>query len=336
MDYIIHIEIKSQRTKVSQIISRIKLDIERGVLKRGEQLPSITVFSRSNGVAKETIEKAYSLLQKEGYLESVPGKGNFVKKRPSTKLKILMVFNKLSTYKKEVYEAFLITLGKNARVDLQIYHYDPTLFKQIIEDHLGRYHYYVVMPHFFSGIPEAAYMDTLARVAPEELIILDKALSTAPSRALVYQDFRLDIYEAFKTNFALFDPYHSITLVFAKMGHHPMEIVTGIREFCEERKMRFDVVSQVGQIEATAGVVYVTLNDTDLASLIMAIRKTSLSLGKDLGVVSFNETVLKALLGITVVSTDFYGMGKKAAQMILSRKPARIRNSFSFINRGSL
>ncbi|WP_185965281.1 hypothetical protein [Flavobacterium franklandianum] len=41
---------------------------------------------------------------------------------------------------------------------------------------------------------------------------------------------------------------------------------------------------------------------------------------KDVGVISYNETPLKALLGITVISTDFKGMGEAAAKIILDKK----------------
>ena len=67
------------------------------------------------------------------------------------KLKILFIFNKISSYKKNTYYSFLQTLGNRAKVDIQVHHYDAVLFKEIIEQKLGKYHYYVVMPHFDYG-----------------------------------------------------------------------------------------------------------------------------------------------------------------------------------------
>lgn len=48
---------------------------------------------------------------------------------------------------------------------------------------------------------------------------------------------------------------------------------------------------------------------------------------KDIGVISYNETPLKALLGITVISTDFEGMGKAAAKLVLSNKKRNLKKS---------
>ena len=59
--------------------------------------------------------------------------------------------------------------------------------------------------------------------------------------------------------------------------------------------------------------------EDDLVKLIEKIISLKLQLGKQVGVISYNETPLKKLIlsGITTVSTDFQQMGKIAAQMIL-------------------
>jgi DNA-binding LacI/PurR family transcriptional regulator len=59
-------------------------------------------------------------------------------------------------------------------------------------------------------------------------------------------------------------------------------------------------------------------------------------LGKDIGVISYNDTPLKDLLGITVISTDFQVMGETAAYMILKKKRETVKNVFRFIDRGSV
>ena len=59
-------------------------------------------------------------------------------------------------------------------------------------------------------------------------------------------------------------------------------------------------------------------------------------LGTDIGVISYNDTPLKDLLGITVISTDFQKMGILAAKMLLDKKPRAIKNDFNFINRFSV
>ena len=59
-------------------------------------------------------------------------------------------------------------------------------------------------------------------------------------------------------------------------------------------------------------------------------------MGQDVGIVSYNDTPLKELLGITVISTDFKTMGETAAYMILKDKRERVKNAFRFIDRHSV
>ena len=82
--------------------------------------------------------------------------------------------------------------------------------------------------------------------------------------------------------------------------------------------------------------VYITIEEEDLAYLVQQIREKGLVMGKDVGVISYNETPLKALLGITVISTDFKAMGVEAAKLVLSNKKEISKNPFHYIERDSL
>ncbi len=134
----------------------------------------------------------------------------------------------------------------------------------------------------------------------------------------------------------LFEKYKGITLVFPKESHHPMGIINGIESFCLAKNKQFKLVADATKILPTRGIAYVTLTEDELATLVKKIRNTDLQLGKDIGILSFNETVLKELLGITVVSTNFSAMGITAAEMILTKNILRVKNEFSFIKRESL
>ena len=84
------------------------------------------------------------------------------------------------------------------------------------------------------------------------------------------------------------------------------------------------------------GTAYIVIADDDLAILVKKIRKSNYQTGKDIGIISFNETELKELLDITVISTDFVKMGHTAANLILNKKIRQIKNPFKIIIRGSL
>jgi DNA-binding LacI/PurR family transcriptional regulator len=61
-------------------------------------------------------------------------------------------------------------------------------------------------------------------------------------------------------------------------------------------------------------------------------------LGKDVGIISYNDSIIKEILleGITVISTDFQQLGKKAGQIILERKKQPYDNPFYVFHRKSL
>lgn len=58
----------------NQMIQQIMSD----ELKEGELIPSIRLLAKDIQISVMTIKKAYDELEKEGYIESVQGKGTFV------------------------------------------------------------------------------------------------------------------------------------------------------------------------------------------------------------------------------------------------------------------
>ncbi len=62
--------------------------------------------------------------------------------------------------------------------------------------------------------------------------------------------------------------------------------------------------------------------EDDLITLIERIISLNLKMGKDVGVISYNETPIKKLLlnGITTISTDFKMMGTMAAEMVRNQR----------------
>ncbi len=60
-----------------QIYKHIKKDIENGVIKANEKLPSKRVLAENLGVSIITVENAYSQLTSEGYVKALPKRGYF-------------------------------------------------------------------------------------------------------------------------------------------------------------------------------------------------------------------------------------------------------------------
>ncbi len=51
-----------------------------------------------------------------------------------------------------------------------------------------------------------------------------------------------------------------------------------------------------------------------------------------MGIISYNETLFKRLLGLDVFTTDFIKMGETAASMIINEEKGEIKNKFRFVH----
>lgn len=61
-----------------QIYAQIKAQIIAGKLAPGEALPSIRALAKDLRISVITTKRAYEELERDGFLENVPGKGCFV------------------------------------------------------------------------------------------------------------------------------------------------------------------------------------------------------------------------------------------------------------------
>lgn len=61
-----------------QITAQIKALILSGELQAGEMLPSMRVLAKDLRISVITTKRAYDELEREGFVETVPGKGCFV------------------------------------------------------------------------------------------------------------------------------------------------------------------------------------------------------------------------------------------------------------------
>ncbi|BAV05100.1 transcriptional regulator, GntR family [Filimonas lacunae] len=319
-----------------QIARHIAMQIDNDELQQGQILLSINEFSARYKVARDTVEKAYKELKAAGYIISVRNKGYFVSGKANVRKKILLIFNKLSSYKKEVYYGFLETVGDKAAVDLQVHHYNAGLLKEIISSTAGNYHHYVLMPHFDKKEPKKKILDIIREIPADKLLLLDKKVPELKGVKTVYQDFKKDIYEALLSANDLLKKYKAITIVFPSDSNHPVEIISGIEEYCHTSKKKFQVVHEVNGMQLVRGTVYIFITEKDMAEIIKQVKHTALKPGADMGIISFNETVLKELLDITVITTDFEQMGKTAAELLLNNTIAQVRNPFRMIRRASL
>jgi DNA-binding transcriptional regulator YhcF (GntR family) len=338
MNEIFHITNETKEPKYIQIINSVTNAISCGKIKKGQQLPSINEFSDEFLLSRATVEKAYNILRSRGIIVSVKGKGFYIDRSESLhKYKILLLFNKISNYKKQIYNSFVETMGNRAVVDLKIHHFNADILEGFIDNHLHEYDYFVIMPHFYENAEK--FLKVVKQIPNEKLILLDKDIPQfTPATAAVYQDFKNDIADTLESGYDLLKKYNKLYLVFPKLVPYPPEIVTGFRSFCMQYKFPYQMIHEIEGTLIKSKEAYIVIEETDLVNLIKKCRSQKLTIGEDVGILSYNETPLKEILldGITVISTDHNKMGETAARLIIENRKEKIKNPFMLVRRKSL
>ena len=336
----IDIKEESKVPKYKQIVYSILRASENNKLNMNDRLPSVNELLIEFDISRDTVVRAYDHLKKSKIIESVPGKGFYVKNdQLSLKAKVFLLFNKLSPHKKIIYDAFAKTLGDNATIDFFIYENNYRYFKRLIlEGKKREYTHFVVICHFEEGGDDI--LNFLKDEIPvEKLIILDKKVVGLSNKVpCIYQDFEKNIHTALVELNPSLKKYNKIKLLLRKKTYHPIEIKKGFIKFCGEYAYEFEVVEDLDSMLVEKNTAYINLIENDLVILLKKLAKTDFKLGKEVGIISYNDTPIKEILrdGITVISTDFENLGKQAAKIILEREAVQAENPFYVIKRKSL
>ena len=108
-----------------QIQTQIKSQILNGSLQAGDGLPSIRNLAKELKVSIITTKRAYEELEKDGFIQTVVGKGTFVSNQNTERLKEITLYN-LENKLEEI-----IKQAKSAGITLEE---GLEIFKSIYED----------------------------------------------------------------------------------------------------------------------------------------------------------------------------------------------------------
>ncbi|MBE9469604.1 MAG: GntR family transcriptional regulator [Bacteroidetes bacterium] len=327
---------ESKAPKYKQIIQSLIDAIEKKELKKGDKLPSINDIRQKCMLSRDTVLVAFNELKARGIIDSVPGKGYYITNvNITSKHKIFLLFDELNAFKENLYNSFLKNLQDDAVVDIYFHHFNKNMFENLITKNAGDYTSYVIMPAKFNNVESV-----LKILSQKKVYILDQ---TNPQLKELYpgvfQNFKKDMYDALSSGKNLLAKYKKIILVFPG-GKEPEGQKKGFEKFSNDNSnsWNFEIISTLDKRTVSKGEVYIMPNDRDLVELIKIAKKNKLITGKDLGVISYNDTPLKEVVceGITTISTDFCQMGKSLADIITNKKNIQIENHSMLIRRSSL
>ena len=72
------LDYKDRRPIYEQIVERFQELMIVGIMEKDSQLPSVRNLAMDLSINPNTIQRAYAELERQGYIYSIKGKGNFV------------------------------------------------------------------------------------------------------------------------------------------------------------------------------------------------------------------------------------------------------------------
>jgi DNA-binding transcriptional regulator YhcF (GntR family) len=329
-NFAFNINHESDIPKFQQLVNSIQHAIAKNLLSKGDLLPSVNSICKEHKLSRDTVFKAYSILKEQRMIDSVPNKGYYV---AGETRKVLLVLDTFKAYKEVLYHSFINNLPENIITDVQFHHYNIDNFKTIINNSIGKYYKYVVMNFDHKEVAAA-----MSNIAKEKLLLIDWNIHSKPKNNYVFQDFGNAFYEALKEADNLFRKYEEIDFIYPSFTNHPIESVKFFEKFCKDFDFKYKIIKNHKNFEVMKNKAYISVSDRMLGVFLEQCREKDLEPGKDVGILSYNETPMKKFIykGISVVSTDFEALGTKAAEFITKDEPMQHYVSTKLIKRESL
>lgn len=321
-------------------------NISNGKIKKNEQLPSINLFSKEYKVSRDTVEKAYRILKAKNIVVTYKGKGTYINNTQLIqKHKVLFLFNRLNKFNLKMYSSFINNIGDGYHTDIDVYHCNGSLFLDLIEKHIEKYDYYIIIlnikienPQQVSNYSEC--IKAIKSIPRQKLIIIDNNELKIDGESIeIFQDFENDTYYALKKEGENINKYKKLKLILPENSNdsYLLKIAKGFKKFCIEQAVNFEISNKgIERVTINQGDLYIVIEDDDLINLLDMTKARNLLQGIDIGIISFSDSPFKRLLGITVFSTNFAEIGETAASMIINNKKGKKIKSFSFIRRASV
>jgi DNA-binding transcriptional regulator YhcF (GntR family) len=327
------IDTTSSIPKYKQIIFSIEKAILLNQLEKNDKLPSINKLCLRHNLSRDTVILAYNELKKRGVIYAILGKGYFIKSIEfKYEQRIFLLFDELNSFKEEIYNSFIDTINDKANVDIFFHHFNRDVFAKLIQDSIGNYSKYIIMPSNLEHTTEI-----INKLPLDETYILDQTRDDLKKYPAVYQNFVKDIFTALEKGLKRLKKYKKLVLIFPGKKE-PIGMVIGFERFCKNYQFEYEIKSEFIEDSIQKGDVYILPNDRDLVAIIESTTLYKYMIGKDIGIISYNDTPLKKVVakGITTISTDFSEMGKRLAFMILNNSKENIENESQLILRKSL
>ena len=323
-----------------QLVEQIETSVMSGKLKPGEPLPSMKELATMYDISKETVKKAYGILTRRGLLESFQGKGFFIRSKSiQLRKKVLLMVDTLSSFKQVFVNTFLEALGNKAEAHILVHNKDVDLFRYYLDQSLGKYDIYVIMPHFSRDEKSMKEVERqMSRIPSKQLILADMLIESLPGDfGAVYQDF----YEGMMSSLTELLPdlrkYSHLDMFTLPNCLYGDIAELAVARFCDQNDYHTSFHHELSPKYFRKNQVCLFYNHIDQVMLQLneIAEKKGLVMGEDIKIISYNDSPICTLLcgGITTISVDFVKMGQQCAEMIKSGELSKIKADFKVIRR---
>lgn len=336
------INFESKEPYYKQLVNNILYLLDIGEYKKDDFLPSLNDLSTELNISKETVKKAYTILREKNIIDSAQGKGYYITSNNNGKIKILLLFDKLGTYKQAMFNAFSKELGNKAEINIRLHNQDITAFEELLEDGLDNYDYYVITSHFpLSENIQKRVLTAIGKIPNRKLILLDQNLGDLPGNyGSVYQEYEVDTYEGLLQGIESLKKFNKLNVISMPGSLYAPNIHKGVKKFCIEHNLDFEIHNELIPEKINKNEVFLILNgqlDEELIELGRIAKSKDYRIGTDIGIISYNDSPINELImnGLTSLSTDYKQMGELAAKMILEKSLKKIKCDYNLVRRNS-
>jgi DNA-binding LacI/PurR family transcriptional regulator len=200
---------------------------------------------------------------------------------------------------------------------------------------IGHYDNFIIFPHL-DAITEGL-RKAIKKIPKNKLIFVHREFDTCLDCSAVVNSNGEELYQTLSEIRQSCRKYQHFRLVFPDNIYHK-DIWEGFADFCLDHKIKFDIIPDLTEAEISAGQLFIIKRDQDLALLVKHCLEHNYRLGKDIGVICYNDSVLKEVLagGISVITPDFYKMGQQVANIVMTQDLGKSKGNYKFISRGSV
>lgn len=305
-------------SKHDQLVNGILNAIQNKALNQGDLLPSVNNLINEFGFARETIAKAYKDLVTRGIVESKNRVGFYVSNCDVNQhLKVALVLFAFDAFQETFYKVFRTRVGPGVHIDVFFHHNNIDVLESTIQNIRGRYGLFVVAP-----IPHKRTAEILGNLPMDRFLMIDRYEKIPGDYSYIAQEFDEASYHVFEELKDTIKQYDSMIYYHRPAADTPIEILHAFKLFVKKHKIKHEILTEYIPGTLEKGHVYFTINNTELWSMLKDCKVKKLKPGKDVGILSHNDEVVKELIfdGITTYSADFKLMAEKAAEFVLTRK----------------